>query len=159
MFHNYPQSLNTLLKSNKLNFKIRNHALKLIKLNNKIINLLPEELKNSCRVANYRQEVLIIEVKNAARKARLNFELPIIILKLRNTILPSLSAINITINPSLICKNSNNYLSNIPNTINLSNKAISKKSANMILKLAKTSPKNLQKKLKSLVSFLSQERL
>ncbi|WMY95442.1 MAG: DciA family protein [Arsenophonus sp.] len=108
MQDNYPQSLNVLFKkyhynSNILN-KIQQHAQKIMKLNNIILNLLPLALKKECRVANYRKCILILEVANANKKIQLYYELPILLLKLRNDILPSLSRIKIIINPSLLYK-------------------------------------------------------
>ncbi|WP_348666539.1 DUF721 domain-containing protein [Arsenophonus symbiont of Ornithomya chloropus] len=112
MRNHYPQSLNFLFKkyhhdSNILN-KIQEHAQKIIKLNNIILNLLPVSLKKWCRVANYRKYILILEVSNAHKKIQLNYELPILLLKLRNNILPSLSEIKVIINPSLSFKNVHN---------------------------------------------------
>ncbi|MGP1931171.1 MAG: DUF721 domain-containing protein [Arsenophonus sp. ET-YP4-MAG3] len=109
MRNNYPKSLNSLLKENNFDSNplktIKQHAQILIKLNNIIINLLPIEIKDYCRIANYRQDILILEITNASRKIRLNYELPMLFSILRNSILPSLSLIKIKINPSLLSKN------------------------------------------------------
>ncbi|MGP1939035.1 MAG: DUF721 domain-containing protein [Arsenophonus sp. ET-DL9-MAG3] len=110
MSNNYPKSLNSLLKVNNFDSNtlktIKQHSQTLIKLNNIIINLLPIEIKDWCRIANYRQHILILEITSASRKIRLNYELPMLFSILRNGILPSLSSIKIKINPSLLSKNS-----------------------------------------------------
>ncbi|WMY94819.1 MAG: DciA family protein [Arsenophonus sp.] len=113
MRDNYPESLDILFKkyhynANGLN-KIQKHAQKIIKLNNIIVNLLPISLKNWCRVANYRQHILILEVSDANKKIQLHYELPILLLKLRNDILPYLSKIKVIINPSLSSKILHSY--------------------------------------------------
>ncbi|XZQ54803.1 MAG: DUF721 domain-containing protein [Arsenophonus sp.] len=160
MRDNYPQSLNFLLKVNNLDSSalqaIKKHGHALIKLNNIIINLLPIEVKDFCRVANYRQDILILEIKNASRKIRLNYELPTLLSRLRNTILPSLSSIKIIINPSLLSENSKNLLLIKNITINSSNGIISKlskESAKIIYNLANKSPKKLKEKLDRLAAL------
>lgn len=157
MCNNHPKSLNVLLKESNLYLKvlqtIQQRAQKLIKLNKTIISLIPIELKAWCRIANYRQHILILEVTNASRKARLSYELPTLLLTLRNTVLPSLSSIDIIINPSLSSKNSKNCLL-IQKTTKKPQKQIisklSKESAKAICNLAKRSPKKLKKKLEQL---------
>ncbi|WGL97660.1 DciA family protein [Arsenophonus sp. aPb] len=160
MRDSYPQSLNILLKENNHDSNtlqtIQQRAQALIKLNNTVISLLPVELKAWCRVANYRQHILILEVTNASRKARLSYELPTLLSTLRNTILPSLSSINIMINPSLSSKNSKNCLSIQQIAIKPSKQIISKlskESAKTIRNLAKRSPKKLKEKLERLAAL------
>ncbi|MFP3029008.1 MAG: DUF721 domain-containing protein [Arsenophonus sp.] len=164
MCDNYPQSLNVLLKETNLNSNalqtIQQRAQALIKLNNTVISLLPIELKEWCRVANYRQHILILEVTNASRKIRLNYELPALLLTLRKTVLPSLSLIKIIINPSLSSKNLKNYLSNQQIAIKPSKEIISKltkESAKTIHNLAKRSPKKLKEKLERLAALARRE--
>ncbi|HGJ5873353.1 MULTISPECIES: DUF721 domain-containing protein [Arsenophonus] len=160
MRDSYPQSLNILLKENNFDSNtlqtIQQRAQALIKLNNTVISLLPVELKAWCRVANYRQHILILEVTNASRKTRLSYELPTLLSTLRNTILPSLSSINIMINPSLSSKNSENCLSIQQIAIKPSKQIISKlskESAKTIRNLAKRSPKKLKEKLEQLAAL------
>lgn len=160
MRDSYPQSLNILLKENNFHSNtlqaIQQRAQALIKLNNIVINLISVELKYWCRVANYRQHILILEVTNASRKIRLSYELPTLLLTLRNTILPSLSSIKIMINPSLSSKNSKNCLSIQQIAIKPSKQIInmlSKESAKIICNLAKKSPNKLKEKLERLAAL------
>ncbi|MGP1924272.1 MAG: DUF721 domain-containing protein [Arsenophonus sp. NEOnobi-MAG3] len=166
MYDSYPQSLNLLLKESNLDSNtlqtIQQRSQALIKLNNTVISLVPIELKAWCRVANYRQDILILEVTNASRKIRLNYELPTLLLILRKTILPYLSSIKIIINPSLSSKNSKNFLliQQIA-TIKPSKKIISKltkESAKTIRNLAKRSPKKLKEKLERLAALAGENR-
>ncbi|MGP1959470.1 MAG: DUF721 domain-containing protein [Arsenophonus sp. NC-TX2-MAG3] len=160
MRDSYPQSLNFLLKKNNFYSNplqaIQQRTQALIKLNNAVISLLPIELNVWCRVANYRKHILILEVTNANRKVRLNYELPALLLTLRKTILPSLSSIKIKINPSLSSKNFKNSLSIHKIAIKPSKQIInklSKESAKTIYNLAKRSPKKLKDKLERLAAL------
>ncbi|MFV9996598.1 MAG: DUF721 domain-containing protein [Arsenophonus endosymbiont of Dermacentor nuttalli] len=160
MRDSYPQSLAILLKESKFDSNtlqtIQKRAQALIKLNHTVLSLLPSELKAWCRVANYRQHILILEVTNASRKTRLNYELPTLLSTLRDTILPSLSSINIMINPSLSAKNSKNCLSIQQIAIKPTQQIISKlneESAKTIRNLAKRSPKKLKEKLERLAAL------
>ncbi|RLR17571.1 DUF721 domain-containing protein [Sodalis-like symbiont of Bactericera trigonica] len=66
--------------------------------------LLPTPLSPWCRVANVRQGVLVLETANASWKMRLRYEQPRLLSALRAQILPSLSSIDIRINPSMARK-------------------------------------------------------
>ncbi|HGJ5884690.1 DUF721 domain-containing protein [Arsenophonus sp.] len=157
MRDSYPQSLNILLKESNLESNtlqtIQQRAQALIKLNNTVISLLPIELKACCRVANYRQHILILEVTNASRKVRLNYELPTLLSTLRNTILPSLSSINIMINPSLSSKNCLSFQQIAIKPSKQIISQLSKESAKTIRNLAKRSPKKLKEKLERLAAL------
>ncbi|MDT9587496.1 MAG: DciA family protein [Candidatus Arsenophonus melophagi] len=148
MRDSYPQPLNILLKAN--NFAentlqiIQQRVQFLIKLNNTVIALLPVELKSWCLVANYRQNILIIEVTNASRKTRLNYELPTLLETLRNSILPSLSSINIMINPASFYEDRKYCFSTQKKTIKPLKKIINKisqENGKTITKLASRSQK------------------
>ncbi len=109
MRDSYPQSLENILKelegSNKSTLQlIQQRATILLKLNRTVMALLPAPLQGKCRVANYRNAILIIEVTNASWMTRLRYEIPSLLSALRKEILPSLSSIDIKINPSLSIK-------------------------------------------------------
>lgn len=89
---------------------IHEKAKLLIHLNEIVLNVLPKELRSKCRVANYRDFILVLEVINASRKIRLRFELPFLLKILKNSILPSLSSIHVIINPTIF--HSENIYSN-----------------------------------------------
>lgn len=66
-----PVSLESLLESgtkdNNTLKSIQQRAVVLLKLNRAVVALLPAMLKPHCRVANYRKQLLILEVSNAAQ--------------------------------------------------------------------------------------------
>lgn len=102
-----PQSLEFLLddasEKSPLH-QVQQHAIVLLKINRAVKALLPSPLRPWCRVANYRQGILVLETANASWMMRLRYEQPTLLSALRGQILPSLSAINIRINPTLMAK-------------------------------------------------------
>lgn len=81
--------------------RIQQRAIMLLKLNRAIRTLLPAPLRPWCRVANFRQGVIVLETANASWKMRLHYEQTQLLSTLRAQILPSLSSIDIRINPDL----------------------------------------------------------
>ncbi|RUT65041.1 hypothetical protein CKG00_00490 [Morganella morganii] len=160
-----PVSLESLLESgtrdNNTLKSIQQRAVVLLKLNRAVLALLPAMLKPHCRVANYRKQLLILEVSNAAQMTRLRYELPALRSALRREILPSLSSIDIKINPSLMKSSS----TGLPGGDKNSNSAIrgqktaepgrklSAESANALKALAQRSPEKLRKKLEKLAAL------
>lgn len=156
-----PVSLESLLESgtkdNNTLKSIQQRAVVLLKLNRAVLALLPAMLKPHCRVANYRKQLLILEVSNAAQMTRLRYELP----ALRREILPSLSAIDIKINPSLMKSSA----TGLPGGDKISNsdsrgqktaepgRKLSAESANSLKALAQRSPEKLRKKLEKLAAL------
>ncbi|OIV46281.1 hypothetical protein BK025_12765 [Sodalis sp. TME1] len=92
--------------------KIQQRAIMLLKLNRAISALLPAPLRPWCRVANVRQGVMVLETANASWKMRLRYEQPQLLSALRAQILPSLSSIDIRINPGLARKQELNAQNN-----------------------------------------------
>jgi len=114
-----PQSLSKLInQSNKLNI-ITQKAVTLAKLNQVVTHLLPKNLKTYCRVANYRQHQLIMEVATANRLMLLRYEQENLLHALRADILPSLQKISMYINPHMLTntQKSNPVAPVIANTI------------------------------------------
>lgn len=160
-----PVSLESLLESgikdNNTLKSIQQRAVVLLKLNRAVLALLPAILKPHCRVANYRKQLLILEVSNAAQMTRLRYELPALRSALRREILPSLSAIDIKINPSLMKSSS----TGLPGGDKNSNsdvrgqqtaepgRKLSTESANALKALAQRSPEKLRKKLEKLAAL------
>lgn len=109
MRDSHPQALfdvleESLAKTRSPLLTIQRNAIAINKLNKAVKALLPSELKPMCRVANYRNCILVIEVANASWMTRLNYEKLQLLSALRNSILPSLSSIDIRINPVLMRK-------------------------------------------------------
>lgn len=86
---------------------IQRNAKAIIKLNRAVRGLLPAEIKPMCRVANYRNNIMVIEVANASWMTR-QYEKLNLLSALRTSILPSLSSIDIRINPDLMRKSRQN---------------------------------------------------
>lgn len=106
MRNSEPQSLNNLFQANSL-LSIQERGYALSTLNNLLIKLLPESLAQQCRVANYRQSILVIEVSSASWLTRLRYEQEELRSRLRKNGLTGLSSFQFKINPELT---SNKYI-------------------------------------------------
>ncbi|EKT55919.1 DUF721 domain-containing protein [Providencia sneebia] len=161
MRDSHPQALFDVLEesiaktSNPLR-TIQRNAMAINKLNQAVKALLPTEIKPMCRVANYRNSILVIEVANASWMTRLNYEKLNLLSALRGSILPSLSSIDIRINPVIMRKKpENSSLNNqtvkfnqIPNK-----RKISTETATHLLRLAENSSKGLRERLERLAAL------
>lgn len=136
---------------------VQQRALALLKLNRAVRGLLPAQLHPWCRVANFRQGVLVLETANASWMMRLRYEQPSLLSALRAQILPSLSSIDIRINPALMAKGSSQVQDVVKTTENAQTKAplrhLSQESADELRGLAARSPEKLRKILERLASL------
>ncbi|MBD2780042.1 DUF721 domain-containing protein [Xenorhabdus szentirmaii] len=140
---------------------IQQHTSALLKLNRVVLCLLPAQLQQWCRVANYRKQILVLEVGNASWMTRLRYEIPTLLSTLRSEILPSLSSIDIRINPSLMVKNSNHLQNSSKSLIKETNndsqdlpkRHLTHESAKILMGLAERSPEKLKKKLEQLAAL------
>ncbi|WP_434524084.1 DUF721 domain-containing protein [Photorhabdus asymbiotica] len=157
-----PQSLDVLfedtaaIEKNPLHI-VQQRAVALLKLNRAVISLLPAQLHPWCRVANYRKQILVLEAGNASWMTRLRYELPTLLSALRSEILPSLSSIDIRINPSLMVKHDNSaqsFAKIMSNSHNISPvRRLSQESAKELIVLASRSPKKLKERLERLAAL------
>ncbi|SLM64603.1 MULTISPECIES: DUF721 domain-containing protein [Dickeya] len=135
---------------------IQQRAVALLKLNRAVQSLLPAALHPFCRVANYRQGMLILETTSANWLMRLRYEQPTILSALRAQILPSLVAIDIRINPALAAKvheNESHHMTKAIAAATPTARILSAQSAEILKSLAEQSPEGLQKILKRLASL------
>ncbi|WP_337261148.1 MULTISPECIES: DUF721 domain-containing protein [unclassified Serratia (in: enterobacteria)] len=136
---------------------VQQRALALLKLNRAVRGLLPAQLHPWCRVANFRQGVLVLETANASWMMRLRYEQPSLLSALRAQILPSLSSIDIRINPALMAKGSSQVQDVVKTTENARTTAplrhLSQESADELRGLAARSPEKLRKILERLASL------
>ncbi|HEK2897936.1 DUF721 domain-containing protein [Proteus sp. GOKU] len=159
MRDSYPQSLEKIFieleGSNKSTLQlIQQRATILLKLNRAVMALLPVPLRDKCRVANYRSAILIIEVANASWLTRLRYETPSLLSALRQEILPSLSSIDIKINPSLgIKQEKRSLISSLKEQAPIKRRHLSLESAQSLKYLAEKSPKKLREKLERLAAL------
>ena len=100
MRNSEPQSLNNLFNGFTL-ANIQTRSIALSRLNKMIYCYLPNHLHHCCRVANYRQSILIIEVCSAGWLTRLRYEQEKLLLALRQNGLSGLASIQYKINPVL----------------------------------------------------------
>ncbi|MGL5952965.1 MULTISPECIES: DUF721 domain-containing protein [Providencia] len=161
MRDSHPQPLFNVLEeslsktSNTLQ-TIQRNAKAILKLNQVVKNLLPAEIKPMCRVANYRNNIMVLEVANASWMTRLNYEKLNLLSALRTSILPSLSSIDIRINPDLIRKTKQNSSLNkqsVSTKTNRNQRQISVQTAEQLLKLAERSPKGLKERFERLAAL------
>ncbi|KAA9002595.1 DUF721 domain-containing protein [Affinibrenneria salicis] len=136
---------------------IQQRALALLKLNRAVRGLLPAQLHPWCRVANYRQGLLVLEAASANWLMRLRYEQPTLLSALRAQILPSLASIDIRINPALAAKGheivQNNGNSAQPAVQQAPRRQLSTQSAQTLRDLAGHSPEKLRKILERLASL------
>ncbi|WP_127959505.1 DUF721 domain-containing protein [Serratia microhaemolytica] len=136
---------------------VRQRAITLLKLNQTVKSLLPVQLHPWCRVANFRQGVLVLETANASWMTRLRYENASLLAALRREILPSLSSIDIRINPALMVAGAQQLKSRTGTVENVSAKAplrhLSQESAEQLRGLAARSPEKLRKALERLAAL------
>ncbi|WP_159565289.1 DUF721 domain-containing protein [Budvicia diplopodorum] len=153
-----PVLLDTLFDDADLLKNVQQRAIALLKLNKAVKALLPKQLHNYCRVANFRQGVLVLEVANASWLVRLRYEQPMLLTTLRTEILPSLASIDIKINPKLTINNqtaADLVRSYTPKDSkdDTPMRKLSEQSAEQLRDLAARSPGKLKEKLERLAAL------
>lgn len=135
---------------------IQQRAIALNKLNRAVQGVIPAQLHPWCRVANFRQGVLVIETANASWLMRLRYEQPSLLSALRAQILPSLTSIDIRINPSLAAKGHGSVQESSTQTEKAERppiRQLSEHSAEILRSVASQSPEKLKKILERLASL------
>lgn len=95
-----PQPLTHCLGNTPLLVTVQQKIIQLRQLNQALQALLPLPLPRWCRVANYRQGILVIETASASWLLRLRYEQMRLLSALRQQLLPALAAIEFRINPN-----------------------------------------------------------
>jgi hypothetical protein len=132
---------------------VQQRATALLKLNRAVKGLLPVQLHPWCRVANYRQGILVLETANASWMMRLRYEQSNLLSALRAQILPSLSAIDIRINPSLMAKAEASAQKSQNEETREVYRQLSPQSADALRGVADRSPEKLKKALERLAAL------
>ncbi|PLR41024.1 DUF721 domain-containing protein [Chimaeribacter californicus] len=132
---------------------VQQRATALLKLNRAVKGLLPVQLHPWCRVANYRQGILVLETANASWMMRLRYEQSNLLSALRAQILPSLSAIDIRINPSLMAKAEAPAQKSQNEETREVYRQLSPQSADALRGVADRSPEKLKKALERLAAL------
>lgn len=153
-----PLLLDTLFDDTDMLRNVQQRAIALIKLNKAVKALLPKQLHEFCRVANYRQGILVLEVANASWLTLLRYEQQTLLSTLRGEILPSLVSIDIKINPKLSTnkQTAENLVHRyIPESTkdDVPIRQLSEQSAKQLKELAARSPKRLKEKLERLAAL------
>ncbi|AIR60788.1 DUF721 domain-containing protein [Klebsiella sp. Ap-873] len=154
-----PQSLENLFDEAGQESMLQNvqqRAVALLRLNRAVKGILPAPLHPWCRVANFRQGILVLETANASWLMRLRYEQATLLSALRAQILPSLTSIDIRINPSLAVKGQDSVQENTTQTETEKyevNRQLSKESAEALREVAKRSPEKLRATIERLASL------
>ncbi|AJZ88185.1 DciA family protein [Cedecea neteri] len=154
-----PQSLENLFDEAGQESMLQNvqqRAVALLRLNRAVKGILPAPLHPWCRVANFRQGILVLETANASWLMRLRYEQATLLSALRAQILPSLTSIDIRINPSLAVKGQESVQENTTQTGSDKyevNRQLSEQSAEALREVAKRSPEKLRATIERLASL------
>lgn len=135
---------------------IQQRAIALNKLNRAVQGVLPAQMHPWCRVANFRQGVMVIETANASWMMRLRYEQSSLLSALRAQILPSLTSIDIRINPTLAAKGKNSAQESSSRTESeekSGGRQLSAESAENLRAVASRSPEKLKAIIERLASL------
>lgn len=141
-----PQSTASLLDETQLG-NIQQRAVALGKLNNAVKQHLA--CAEHCRVSNYRQGTLILEVASAAWSMRLNYERNTLMRKLRAQLLPNLTNIEIRVNPALAAS----ILRPEDKAPDIVQKPISPLAAQYLIHIAQDAPAKVKARLERLAAL------
>ncbi len=149
LFYNIPTTEESSL------YKVQQRVIALQKLNHVVKGLVHPQLQPWCRVANYRQNVLVLEAASAGWMMRLRYEQSHLIGVLRAQILTSLASIDIKINPALMAKGSTmeRNAKILQQTKPIALRHLSQESARELIALANRSPEKLRNILERLAAL------
>ncbi len=102
-----PQDLSQLLTVSGRLPELKEKAELLLRLNHLVKQQLSGPVIEQIKVANFRQDTLIIEVSSSTWAARLNFQKINLLHKLQREALPMLTAIDVKVNPRMQSYTSN----------------------------------------------------
>ena len=154
-----PQSIEYLFETTEgqnMLQSIQQRAIALNKLNRAVKGVIPAQLHPWCRVANFRQGILVLETANASWMMRLRYEQSSLLSALRAQILPSLTAIDIRINPTLAAKaqeSAQESSSQSATEEKSAGRQLSEQSAEILRSVASRSPEKLRKTIERLASL------
>ncbi|UTM57706.1 DciA family protein [Photobacterium sp. CCB-ST2H9] len=146
-----PQTTASLLDDDSALGNIQQRAMALHKLNSQVQQYL--SCAQACRVSNYRQGILVIEVASAAWSMRLNYERNQLINRLREHTLPKLQDIQISINPSLAAEPIQ-----ADKTPVLKRKPISERAAQSLMETAQDAPAKIKARLERLAALANKNK-
>lgn len=139
-----PQTVHHVIAQAMTLERLQKKAVLLAQWERAIKSVLPLNLQNVVRLANYRHHRLIIEVASASWLARLRYEQSELLTALRHDILPELSGLEFVINPDLCRPFLEKHLAV---TVQSSQRRLSETSAKLIENLAKECKEGLKDRL------------
>ena len=138
---------------NNTRFKdLQEKAIILSKLSHVLKDALPSGCEDHCRVANYRQGSLVIEVSGSVWATRINYERIAILSAFRRHGLPGLSNLEVKINPDL----ARSFVGEKPTVYKTEKQAkreLSAAAASALEMVAETASPKLKKRLESLAAL------
>ncbi|OAN16577.1 hypothetical protein A3K86_10450 [Photobacterium jeanii] len=146
-----PQTPASLLDDSTLG-NIQQRAIALAKLNDAVKQHL--NCAAHCRVSNYRQQTLIIEVSSASWSMRLNFERNSLIIKLREQLLPKLQNIEVKVNPALAA----DFERQQHKAPDIVRKPISNQAAGYLLHTAQQAPDKIKARLERIAALADKRK-
>lgn len=128
---------------------VAQRAIALNKINQQVKQAL--DCQDQCRVANYRQGILVIELASSSWTWRLNYQKNQLIKDLRNQGLPNLKNIEFTINPELNTLNDSSEHTN-------QRKPISSQTADHLTEIKHLASSKLSERLERLANLAQKKR-
>lgn len=131
---------------------IQEHAAQIHKLNQTVLELLPQDIRRYCRVANCRGSQLIIEVANAAIKMKLSYDRLHLLSQLRQKGFARLINIDINVRPELYTNEPNMVEEKKPER-----PPLSQATADNLNMLAQMAPDKIKKRLQNIAKLANKE--
>ncbi|WP_261834734.1 DUF721 domain-containing protein [Vibrio ishigakensis] len=128
--------------------EIQQHAAQIHQLNQTVLELLPQDIRRYCRVANCRGSQLILEVANAAIKMKLSYDRLHLLSQLRQKGFARLINIDINVRPELY--------TNEPDRVEekkLERPPLSQATADNLNMLAEMAPDKIKKRLQNIAKL------
>lgn len=142
-----PQDLRNICQTASLPDIVEKAEL-LNQLERQLKSLLPTSIANHIKIANLRDNTLVIETISAAWASRIKFENKKLLQKMQTEVLPMLTSIEVKVNPRL---------SKAASTAVETNRTISTKAAEHLEELAQSTSGSLSSKLKRLAALASRQ--
>ena len=138
-----PQILTSILGKVPGLLDIQERAASLANLEHQVQTLLSSPLNRHCRIANYRQGILIIEVSSASWLTRFKYEQSQLLSALRQQKLPGLCSIQGKINPDI----ENHHVTITKPLSRQAASTMTQETAILLRTLANQAPEKLKKQL------------
>ncbi|MEZ8142588.1 MULTISPECIES: DUF721 domain-containing protein [Enterovibrio] len=149
-----PKAAQDLLE-NGLTGQVRQRAMVLSQLSQQVKALLPPASAEHCRVANYRDGILVLECGSSSWATRLNYDRHTLMSALRRGTLPSLMTIEIKVNPEL-ARRERAEAEKVEKAKEW--RTVSPAAAEYLKAIAQSAPDNVRKKLEAIAELAERNR-